>query len=91
MADMDLHPRILHEPPVDFSFTLLHEDGDVVAVSKSGDLPCHPAGRYRAHTLLSALASAGFRGLFPVHRLDRETSGAVVFAKSLAAASRLGK
>lgn len=88
---MDLHPRILHEPPVDFSFTLLHEDGALLAVSKSGDLPCHPAGKYRAHTLLAALASAGWRGLFLVHRLDRETSGVVVLAKSLAAASRLGK
>jgi len=88
---MDLHPLVLREPPVDFSFSLLHEDGDLVAVSKSGDLPCHPAGRYRAHTLTAALASAGYRGLFPVHRLDRETSGIVVLAKSADAARRLSR
>lgn len=88
---MDLHPRLLYEPPVDFSFALLLDDPSFLAVSKSGDLPCHPAGKYRAHTLLSALASAGYRGLFPVHRLDRETSGVVVLAKSLDAARRLGK
>ena len=88
---MDLHPCILREPPVDFSFSLLRDDASFLAVSKSGDLPCHPAGKYRAHTLMTALASAGWRGLFPVHRLDRETSGIVVLAKSPAAASALGK
>ena len=54
-------------------------------------MPCHPGGRYRENTLESLLRKAGWGEVHFVSRLDRETSGAVVVAKSEAAAARLGR
>ena len=80
------------EPPVDESFAILFEDDAVAVVAKSGNIPCHPGGRYREHTLAHILATrAGFADLHWVNRLDRETSGTVVVAKTAEAASRLGR
>lgn len=79
------------EPPVDGTYAVLFEDEAVAVVAKSGNIPCHAGGRYREHTLAHFLARrAGFRDLHWVNRLDRETSGTVVVAKTADAASRLG-
>jgi len=68
---------------------MIHEDEEVLAINKPGDVVCHPskagpwsslAGAVREYT---ALPSAHL-----VFRLDRETSGVVVFAKSAGAAGR---
>ena len=80
------------EPPVDESFAILFEDDALAIVAKSGNIPCHPGGRYRDHTLAHLLAErAGFPALHWVNRLDRETSGTVVVAKTAEVASRLGR
>ena len=85
-------PADAPEPPVDESFAILYEDDALAVVAKSGNIPCHPGGRYREHTLAHLLASrAGFGALHWVNRLDRETSGTVVVAKTAEAASRLGR
>ena len=39
------------EPEVDASYAVLYEDADILAVDKSGDLPCHPAGPFYRNTL----------------------------------------
>ena len=79
------------EPPVDDTFAVVWEDADLLAVNKSGNLPCHPAGRYYANTLERLLLD---RGVLPcVHlanRLDRETSGLVLVGLSNDVASALG-
>ncbi len=77
------------EPEVDTRYDVLHEDEHVLAVSKSGNLPVHAGGRYIRHTLVSTLARDGRAGLRLVHRLDRETSGVVLLAKSADVARRL--
>lgn len=82
----------LAEPPIDDRFALLYEDEVLAVVDKSGNLPCHAGGRYREHTLARLLETrAGFREIHWVNRLDRETSGTVLVAKTAEAASRLGK
>ena len=79
------------EPPVDGSYAILFEDETVAVVAKSGNIPCHAGGRYREHTFAHLLAKRiGFHDLHWVNRLDRETSGTVVVAKTADAASRLG-
>ncbi|MBF3377288.1 RluA family pseudouridine synthase [Leptospira borgpetersenii] len=78
------------EPPVRKDYKILYEDKFFVAVDKPGDLPVHPAGKYRKGNLLTLLKESGkFENLFTVHRLDRETSGVVLFAKDSKAASLL--
>ena len=69
---------------------ILHEDSDLVVINKPAGLTVHPgAGRKRA-TLVNALLHhcrdlSGIGGIERpgiVHRLDRETSGAIVVAKN---------
>jgi len=81
---------IVHaEPPVDFSYEVLREDDHILAVSKSGNLPVHAGGKYIRNTLITTLRERWGDELRPAHRLDRETSGVVVLAKSREAARRL--
>ena len=77
----------LVEPPVDANYAVLHEDADLLVINKPAPLPCHPGGRFFAHTLW-ALLKEGHTLANPrlVNRLDRETSGIVLVAKNKAAA-----
>lgn len=65
---------------------VLYEDEDVIAVHKSaGDLVVPGRGPEKEETLRQRLARAAGGKVFVVHRLDRDTSGVVVFAKNEAA------
>lgn len=80
------------EPEVDPTFRVLYEDDDLLAVSKSGNIPTSPSGKYWDNCLVHVLKKAhGYDWLHAVHRLDRETSGVNLFAKSKSAARALGK
>ncbi|WP_404421889.1 RluA family pseudouridine synthase [Nibricoccus sp. IMCC34717] len=71
---------------------LVHEDADLLAFAKDGHLPCHPAKDGPFSSLSSAVREVfGLPAAHLVFRLDRETSGLVVFAKHEAAARRLQK
>ena len=75
---------------------ILYEDSDVIAVNKPSGILTHPAGGHYDDTLSNQLA-----GYFqqknqqvlirPVGRLDKDTSGIVLFAKNQIAAARLQK
>jgi RluA family pseudouridine synthase len=81
---------VLHtEPPVDFNHVVLYEDEHVLAVSKSGNLPVHAGGKFIRNTLIAHLRERWGNELRPAHRLDRETSGVVLLAKSREAARAL--
>jgi 23S rRNA pseudouridine1911/1915/1917 synthase len=70
----------------------VHEDEDLVVVSKPGDVVCHPSKAGPRSSLVSAVREhAGLETAHLVFRLDRETSGIVVLAKHPKAASRLQK
>lgn len=68
------------EPEVDDGITIPYEDQWFVAVNKTGNLPVHPSGRYFNNTLVAILEERYGRKVFPVHRLDRETSGIILLA-----------
>ncbi|PJZ85678.1 RluA family pseudouridine synthase [Leptospira harrisiae] len=74
-------PGRIQEPEVDTSYKVLKETEEFLFINKPGNLPMHPAGRYRTRTLLNLLEET-YPVVIPVHRLDRETSGIVIFAKS---------
>jgi 23S rRNA pseudouridine1911/1915/1917 synthase len=85
-----------HEPDVPLAFDVLYEDDDLLVVNKPVGLPTNPGGgRFLTHTLLYQVRArfpATLRGqASPVHRLGRGTSGAVVFARTTAAAGALGR
>jgi 23S rRNA pseudouridine1911/1915/1917 synthase len=77
------------EPPVDFSYTIVHEDDDLVVVSKSGSIPVHAAGKYFRNTLIARLREDIDPELDLAHRLDRETSGLVVLTRNREASRRM--
>ena len=81
-----LHPD-LPEPPVEKKYSILFEDDALLVVDKPPNLPCHPGGRYFAHTLWGLLKSEhSMDTVFFVNRIDRETSGIVLIAKTGSAA-----
>ena len=86
--DFISHTVHRHELPVtDQKVEVIHEDEDWVVVDKPPSIPVHPCGRYRHNTILFILAKeAGYRQLHTVHRLDRLTSGVLIFSKSSAKA-----
>lgn len=68
----------------------LYEDAELLALAKPGGVVCHPSKRGPRSSLIGAARE--YLGLATLHmpsRLDRETSGVVVFAKNRAAGSRL--
>ena len=73
--------------PVDVPFTIAYEDEHLLVVDKPAGVVVHPARGHRTGTLSQALAGRGAGGDEPwragiVHRLDRDTSGLLVVAKS---------
>ncbi len=78
------------EPPVSGEIEVLHEDEAIVAVNKPAPLPMHPSGRYH-HNTLTAILNRVYHPLVlkPIHRLDRQTTGVVLLAKSKSIAHRV--
>lgn len=76
------------EPEVSMNFRLVYANADYAVIDKPPNLPCHPAGGFYAHTLWAFLKEGLVPGLPPmetvhfVSRLDRETSGLVLIART---------
>jgi len=68
------------EPEVDDRITILYTDEWFIAVNKTGNLPVHPSGRYFNNTLVTLLEDRCGCKIYPVHRIDRETSGVMLLA-----------
>ena len=82
----------------DFELDILYEDDDIIVVNKPRGVVMYPSAGNKtgtlvqnilAHTHLSALGGETRPGV--VHRLDKDTSGVMVFAKSDAAFRNLVK
>jgi tRNA pseudouridine32 synthase/23S rRNA pseudouridine746 synthase len=68
------------ETPVPFEEVILHRDERLLVVDKPHFLATVPGGRYLRETLLARLRNKlGLPHLTPIHRLDRETAGIVLF------------
>jgi 23S rRNA pseudouridine1911/1915/1917 synthase len=68
-------------------FEIVYEDAHLLVVDKPAGVVVHPAAGHPTGTLSQALAARGAAGGDPlrpgiVHRLDRDTSGLLVVAKS---------
>lgn len=79
------------EPVVDSTVVIVYEDDFLLVINKPAPLPVHPAGIYYFHTLVKVLEDRGFGSLHLVHRLDKETSGVLILAKSIEVAQQLTK
>jgi 23S rRNA pseudouridine1911/1915/1917 synthase len=85
MFSMSLAPVL---PPTTLP-PVLYEDADLLIVNKPAGLVVHPAYKHPSDTLVDAVFARQAAHLEPrpwlLHRLDRDTSGVVAFAKSLRA------
>jgi len=75
-----------HVTPEPIPLEIVYEDRDVVVLDKPAGLVVHPTHGVYTGTLANGLAwhwraRGEVVGIHPVHRLDRDTSGLVVFAK----------
>jgi tRNA pseudouridine32 synthase/23S rRNA pseudouridine746 synthase len=69
------------ETIVPFDEHVLYRDEHILVADKPHFLPVVPAGRFLHETLLVRLKrKVGLERLVPVHRLDRETAGVVLFS-----------
>jgi 23S rRNA pseudouridine1911/1915/1917 synthase len=93
-------PPTIDLTPEDIPIDIMYEDEDLVVVNKPSGLVVHPAPGNYTGTLVQALlhhcpdfiqagGEAGRPGI--VHRLDRDTSGVMVVAKSPEAFRSLGQ
>jgi 23S rRNA pseudouridine1911/1915/1917 synthase len=71
------------ESPVPTDIGILFEDDHLLAVDKPPLLPVHPTARYYRNTLIRLLHDARPGAFLSLgHRLDRETSGVLLVAKT---------
>ncbi|HHN72929.1 MAG TPA: RluA family pseudouridine synthase, partial [Thermopetrobacter sp.] len=98
---VDLPPPAPAEPrPQDIPLAIVHEDAHLLVIDKPPGMVVHPAPGHGAGTLVNALlhhcgeALSGIGGVRRpgiVHRLDRDTGGLMVVAKSDLAHRRLAE
>lgn len=73
--------EIPNEPELPVSETVLFQDAHLVVVDKPHFMPVTPAGRYVQRSLLVRLKQRlKIDTLSPIHRIDRETAGLVLFS-----------
>jgi 23S rRNA pseudouridine1911/1915/1917 synthase len=93
-------PRDTEVVPEDIPLNIIYEDDDLLVVNKEAGMVVHPAYQNWTGTLVNALTyhfqnlptmkdNEGRPGL--VHRIDKDTSGLLVIAKSENAMSSLAK
>lgn len=72
-----------NEVAVPFAHRIIFENERLLVADKPHFLTTAPAGQYAKETLLSRLKDSTNNGeLSPIHRLDRQTAGLVVFCKA---------
>jgi tRNA pseudouridine32 synthase len=91
-GDIISHTMHRHEPPVTaLPISVLHEDDDMIVISKPSGIPVHPAGRYNYNSVVEIMrAERGHNwNPLPCNRLDRLTSGVMFIGKHPKAAEKL--
>ncbi len=89
----ELQPEVAMRPQA-MDLDIRHEDADILVLAKPAGLVVHPGAGNPDGTLLNALlhhdpALAGLPRAGIVHRLDKDTSGLMVVARSLPAHTQL--
>ncbi|PKL45417.1 MAG: hypothetical protein CVV41_00035 [Candidatus Riflebacteria bacterium HGW-Riflebacteria-1] len=78
------------EPDLDLDYQKIWENENLIIVSKPADLPVHSNRRFYFQTMTAILRrDEKIPDLNPMHRLDRETSGLMLYLKKPFAGRRL--
>ena len=95
--DVLSHTVHRHEPAVMVAtneapyVSVVEERQDVIAVDKPSTLPVHSCGGYNNNSLIQLLEPTFGKLLYTIHRLDRLTSGLVIFGKTSEASKEWGE
>ncbi|OIQ66095.1 ribosomal large subunit pseudouridine synthase A [mine drainage metagenome] len=74
--------EVPNEPALAFDEVVLYQDEHLLVVDKPHFLPVMPSGNYLQQTVLVRLKrKLGLTDLVPIHRIDRDTAGLVLFSK----------
>ena len=69
------------EERIPFDEVILHQDEHLIVIDKPHFLPVTPSGKYLQETVLVRLKrKLGLDDLVPIHRIDRDTAGLVLFS-----------
>ena len=85
---VEYFPPETPEPDAELHYRAVYADDDLLVLDKPGNLCVHPTGPFFRHTLWH-LAGQTYGELRFVHRIDRETSGLVVAARTRRAAAAM--
>ena len=81
--------EIAQEPAADVEETILFQDATILVADKPHGMVVTPSGDHVERSLLARLQNrTGLVKLAPVHRLDRETAGVVLFTITTEARAR---
>jgi tRNA pseudouridine32 synthase/23S rRNA pseudouridine746 synthase len=73
--------RLAREPEIPFKEQILYQDEHILVADKPHFLPVTPSGLYLHQTLLNRLKKkTGIQTISPIHRIDRDTAGLVIFS-----------
>jgi tRNA pseudouridine32 synthase/23S rRNA pseudouridine746 synthase len=73
--------RLAREPEIPFEEEIVFQDEHILVADKPHFLPVTPSGLYLHQTLLNRLKKkTGIQTLSPIHRIDRDTAGLVIFS-----------
>src|SRR5687768_14554291 len=79
--EVHYYREVADEPPIPFDEVVLHADADLLVADKPHFLPVAPTGAHVHETLLGRLIRrTGNHSLVPLHRIDRDTAGLVLFS-----------
>ena len=79
--EVHYYREVFDEPRIPFEEAVLHADADLLVADKPHFLPVTPAGGHVHETLLGRLIRrTGNIDLAPLHRIDRDTAGLVLFS-----------
>ncbi len=88
-AEIHYFREVADEPVIPFAETVVHADTHLVVACKPHFLPVAPTGAYVRETLLTRLVRRlDNPSLVPLHRIDRETAGLVLFSADPASRGR---
>jgi tRNA pseudouridine32 synthase/23S rRNA pseudouridine746 synthase len=74
--------EVAQEPELPFQETVIHEDAHMLVADKPHFLPVTPGGAWVEQCLLRRLMRRpGCEQLVPLHRIDRDTAGLVLFSR----------
>jgi tRNA pseudouridine32 synthase/23S rRNA pseudouridine746 synthase len=87
--EVHYYREVPDEAPIPFQEIVLHADAHLLVADKPHFLPVMPTGVHVHETLLGRLIRrTGNQALVPLHRIDRETAGLVLFSTNADSCAR---